>query len=101
MEAIDVRNIGMHPSIGFDLPVPSVSGYSPQIGARPNVRPLVMTRQALVDSLHEAFEECFYDWRGFGPMPPGIIVSRLTAEVLESVSHPVNPAHQRACHEPR
>lgn len=47
---------------------------------------IVTTRQTLVDLIHQAADSYFDDWRVSGPRPPGMIVSRLIAEVLEHVS---------------
>jgi hypothetical protein len=49
---------------------------------------IVTTRQRLVDSIHEAVEECFSDERVSGPAPPRTVVFRLVGEVLARVSPP-------------
>jgi hypothetical protein len=64
-------------------------------GAPDSDSEIVTTRQALVDSIHEALDECFNDWRVSGPRPPGIVVSRLISLTLERVSPPGLPARQR------
>jgi hypothetical protein len=68
----------------------SSSEAAPQGDGAPANYEIVTTRQNLVDSIHEAIEECFSDWRVSGPRPPGITVSYLVAEVLERVSRQEN-----------
>jgi hypothetical protein len=69
------------------------------IGA-PEADEIVTTRQALVVSTPQAVGACFDDWRVSGLKPPGTIVSRLIAEVLERVSRHEIRAHQKPWREP-
>jgi hypothetical protein len=54
---------------------------------------IATTRQALVDSMHEAIEDCFSDSHVSGPEPRGTVVSHLVLGVLDRVSNPALSGH--------
>jgi len=66
--------------------------------ARLQIKIVTTTRQHLVDSIWEAVDERFSDWRVSGPAPPETVVFHLVAEILARVSPSDRPAHQNSQH---